>query len=1078
MAIPSHRTLAPRPNGAGRLGPLLAASLVLLAVSPAGPWGAPGQAAAQESDAAALETHAEATGWSELTPYDEVVSFFRQLTTRSDAVRLRELGESPEGRALLEVVISDPPVAEPWEVHGVDRPVVYIVGQVHGDEPAGKEGLMLFARELVEGDLQPLLEEVSFVLVPQANPDGAEAGQAGTRANARGRNLNRDYLRIHQPETRAIVERGIAAWRPHVIIDAHELVGPPRVHDFYMHWGRDFMGPDPTHQLTRDEIVPTIVQALEDEGYSYFHYHTPPSPDLVDDPSTGVSPGAHGARWLTDYGMTHGAISILYESLRPRDSRDGIEDRAVRHAVAFRALGEYVADHPERVVEAVAGEREEVVERGRQWDSADSIAVELEEVAGREEAYRIEVDGEMHDFDVPVLDSVRVVTGRVRPVGYLVEPHRTDVVRHLARHGVQVERLEEAAVVEAESYEVERVERAEAPFEGYVERTFETDVDAGEVEAPAGSWLVPADQPNARVAFTLLEPENPNSLFATGALATEERSGVTLPIHRLRETPAQRRSVVTRTGPSGAPEWAPGERDAVADGGAGYPDTYAERVGWQQLTPHPEVRGYFRELAARHPHVHMSEIGRSREGRALDVVVASGSGIRTPWEAHASGKPVLLIGAQVHGDEPAGKEGLMLFARDVVEGPLEGLLDEMVFLFVPQLNPDGGEAEPWGSRANRAGFNLNRDYLRLDNPETRAFVQEVMLPWRPHVVVDAHELAGPPRVYDFYTWQPTNPHGPSATVDFTDRRLIPAIVDALEAGGWSHLIYHTPGGLVDAPEEGIFVPVYGRTLNDYSGAQGMHTILYESLRERDARPGIQDRSERQRVAMQALAEAMAEHAPEVRESFHEGRREMRERGRTWDEADEIVVRREPAPSDTIDYRVAEFEEVEDEDGTSLEWTGDTRTVRAPLYDDAEPTLTRTRPVAYLVSPERGDLVQHLLDHGIRVERVGAETEWAVESFRVTEVETGSQPYEGHMPQEVQADVEEREMSVPEGAYLVRADQPGAALVFHLMEPEDENSFATTGNFMGVAAEGELLPVHRVREIPAVPLLGVEGPVEP
>jgi len=50
---------------------------------------------------------------------------------------------------------------------------------------------------------------------------------------------------------------------------------------------------------------------------------------------------------------------------------------------------------------------------------------------------------------------------------------------------------------------------------------------------------------------------------------------------------------------------------------------------------------------------------------------------------------------------------------------------------------------------------------------------------------------------------------------------------------------------------------------------------------------------------------------------------------------------------------------------------------------------------------------------------------------------------------------------------VRADQPGAALVFHFLEPEDENSLAITGAFMSEARPGAILPVHRVRELPGL-----------
>jgi murein tripeptide amidase MpaA len=1029
----------------------------------------------------ALRTHAEGSGWTELTPHAGVVAFYEELTAHAPEVRLRSYGESPEGRALLEVTLARPAVTSPWEAHASGKPIVLINAQVHGDEPAGKEALMLLARDLATGPLNELLDDVIFVLSPQLNPDGAEAGDWGSRANLRGRNVNRDYLRLENPETRAFVTRVIATWSPHVIVDSHELVGPPRIYDFYTSFPRDFLGPGQNHALTRDEVVPAIVEALAAAGFDHFPYHRVPG-GLVNDPSLGVSAGTYGARALSSYGGAHAAVTILFESMRPRDARLNLESRTHRHHVAMTAVARYVAEHAPRVVATVRAERAELADRGARWDPADSIAVRLVEVPSREEDYRIQSGGEVVEFRVPILDSAVVELGRVRPVAYLIAPEREELARHLALHGLQVDRLEQAAVVAAESFVVDSVRRDTQPYEGYVERSMWTTLRPGELEAPAGAFVVRADQPVARILFHLMEPEDVNSFAAMGWLATHERRGQTLPFHRLTALPNVPMERVTRIDAQSAPRWhaATPTPAPILPVEVGL-EAQVAHLGADGLTPHDEVVGFFRALTAGAGagasasagggaiDAWMTEIGRSRQGRPLHLVgLTRGGGIRTPWEAHASGRPIVFIGAQVHGDEPAGKEGLLLLARDLVQGHLNPLLDDVIFLFVPQLNPDGAEAGTWGTRNNAAGYNLNRDYLRLDNPESRAIVQEVLVPWRPHVVVDAHELGGPPRVYDFYTWFPTNPHGPRATVDLAGSLLAPAVVKALESAGHSHIIYHTPGGLtqlVENPELGIHVPVYGRTLNDYAASQGLATLLFESLRAGDARLRIADRAERQRLSMEALARAVASDARGVVDAVAEARREMAERGGRWEDVDLIAPLREPVPTRTVAYRVAEREPTE----TGWRYTGGTVVVETPLYDSARVTLARTRPVAYLIEAHRGDLVRQLQDHGLHVEEVLRGGEWRVESFRVDSLELADEVYEGYVPQRFRTTPEPRTLAVPAGSWLVRAGQPGDALLFHLMEPEDENSFAITGEFLTTARPGRFLPVHRVRAIPPVPV---------
>ena len=51
----------------------------------------------------------------------------------------------------------------------------------------------------------------------------------------------------------------------------------------------------------------------------------------------------------------------------------------------------------------------------------------------------------------------------------------------------------------------------------------------------------------------------------------------------------------------------------------------------------------------------------------------------------------MLIANSPHGNEPAGKEAAQLIARDLVMGELRPLLDDVILLVIPLLNPDGGE---------------------------------------------------------------------------------------------------------------------------------------------------------------------------------------------------------------------------------------------------------------------------------------------------------------------------------------------------------------------------------------------------
>lgn len=493
------------------------------------------------------------------------------------------------------------------------------------------------------------------------------------------------------------------------------------------------------------------------------------------------------------------------------------------------------------------------------------------------------------------------------------------------------------------------------------------------------------------------------------------------------------------------------------------PQTPGEQNDWEQLSSHQEVTEFYRMLARTSDQVDMRRIGESRQGRPLFLMMLSNPVVNQPWQAHRSGKPVVFIGAQIHGDEPAGKEGLMTFARELAFGELNHLLDEVIFLFVPQMNPDGGELGEWGTRANAAGYNLNRDFPRLDNPESEAIAYEVLIPWRPHVVIDAHELPGPPRIYDFYTWHPNSPDSPYGLFGYADNHLIPDIVDELEDSGYTHIIYHTPGGLHTEPEEGISVPVYGRTLNDYAEAQGSISILFESLRQRDARIGIEDRANRHFVAMRALGRHVAENSDEVIHTVKDARRVLVERGRTLSPDDSIAVTTEPVASQEIDYRVAEFEEEEGVSPWNWEPTGDTLELTVPLIDSAKVTSSRMRPAGYVIEAHRSELAGDLARHGVQVHKLQEAVDLPVESFQIESLEVADGIYEGYVERFVEGEMHERRVSFTEGAYFVSTAQPNAALIFKLLEPEDANSYTTVGWVGTETGTGQYLPIHRLME---------------
>src|SRR5262249_8541160 len=114
--------------------------------------------------------------------------------------------------------------------------VLLAYANIHAGEVDGKEALLALARDLSAAK-DPLLKKVVILLAPDVNPDGNEKIHpkhrpeqngpptgVGTRANAQGLDLNRDFVKLESPEVRALVKL-LNRWDPLLVVDCHTTNG-------------------------------------------------------------------------------------------------------------------------------------------------------------------------------------------------------------------------------------------------------------------------------------------------------------------------------------------------------------------------------------------------------------------------------------------------------------------------------------------------------------------------------------------------------------------------------------------------------------------------------------------------------------------------------------------------------------------------------------------------------------------------------------------------------------------------------------------------------------------------------------
>lgn len=460
----------------------------------------------------ALKSPAFAAGATAPTTQAQLEAFVAALAASRDAPLVaKTMALSTEGRPIPILYFSEERFADPIAIQRAGRPVVWLIGQQHGNEPAGGEALLAVAKSLAEGELRHLVGKLSVVIVPRANPDGAAGDQRDTSMSI---DMNRDHVSLRLPETRAL-HGALKQLPPDLVIDAHEFTAASRwlekfggVHaaDLMMLSATHPMVPEPTRRFAADLLLPSIERAAVRYGIKTFDYHT--VSNLPGDRTVTLGGNAAGIG-RNAFGLT-GAVSLLIESRGVGIGVDSFQRRVASQYVAIRAALETIATNADQTKRAVALAREDIA------DHRKPLAVHYKPVLVRTKLPLLDpVSGAKRAQDVDMIDSRggAVTLERARAAGYVLLPRAAAVAANLKLLGATACRIEKAVELSVETFDVH--ERSAGDMRAiHLRPTVRASLAARTLLIPAGSIYVPATGQTALRVATALEPDLPGSLFA------------------------------------------------------------------------------------------------------------------------------------------------------------------------------------------------------------------------------------------------------------------------------------------------------------------------------------------------------------------------------------------------------------------------------------------------------------------------------------------------------------------------------------------------------------------------------------
>ncbi|MBT8296648.1 MAG: zinc carboxypeptidase, partial [Gramella sp.] len=273
---------------------------------------------------------------------------------------------------------------------------------------------------------------------------------------------------------------------------------------------------------------------------------------------------------------------------------------------------------------------------------------------------------------------------------------------------------------------------------------------------------------------------------------------------------------------------------------------------------HDRLLMYMHKLADASPRINIENRGFTYEGRPLVLLTVSSeenlANIEEIRKQHISlveknsenlnveEMPVVINqGFSIHGNEPSGSNAALLYAYYLAAAQgeeIDKILDNTIILLDPSFNPDGLQrfaywantnkskninpdpqdreySEIWpGGRTNHYWFDMNRDWLPVQLPESQARIA-TFHKWYPNILTDHHEM-GSNSTFFFQPGIPsrTHPLTPQLNQDLT-REIGTYHAEALEEIG---SLYYTEENYDD------FYYGKGSTFPDINGSVG---ILFE-----------------------------------------------------------------------------------------------------------------------------------------------------------------------------------------------------------------------------------------------------------
>jgi hypothetical protein len=503
--------------------------------------------------------------------------------------------------------------------------------------------------------------------------------------------------------------------------------------------------------------------------------------------------------------------------------------------------------------------------------------------------------------------------------------------------------------------------------------------------------------------------------------------------------------------------------------------TTAERSNYQKTSRYDEAIAYCQKLAAASPLIRYHSIGKSGEGRDIPLLIVSTDGTFSPAAARKKGKAVVFIQAGIHAGEIDGKDAGFALLRDIAITKTIPMPNNVVVLFVPIYSVDGHEnsnaynrinqngPEEMGFRANATNLNLNRDYMKADAPETRAWLK-LWNEWNPDFFIDCHVTDGADFqynvTYEYAHFQEVSPF----IKNWMDEHFDGKVVLQVEKEGnlLTHYVEFAGREVTGGIATFIATP---RFATGYTPLRNRAGLLIETHARKPYKSRVRGTYDVLRYTLEEINQSKAS----LFEANKKADTETVDRGRAYDPnrqfplALDITKKSTPMAFKGVEYKI---EDSSISGGKRIVYGTKPLNITIPRYDEAKVSVSVAPPLYYIIPPQWKDVIDVLQMHGVKLERLQKPVTIEVESYRLTEPKWASAPFENRITVTAKTNPIKETRTYQAGSVVVPMDQEAANVAIHLLEPASQDSFLYWGFFNSIFEQKEYGEGYVVEELAA------------